>query len=61
MKCFMKKEKVLPIPPTYAKLLAALYTGRNEKIANNVTIAQINRSPFMLLNSVCNLILFINF
>jgi len=53
IKCLTKNENVLVFPPEYAKLLAALYTGRNEKIANKATIAHIKRSPFMLLNSVC--------
>jgi len=53
IKCFTKYENVLPDPPVYAKLLAAEYTGKNENTANNVDIAQINRSPFMFLKNVC--------
>lgn len=57
----MKNEKVLPELPVYAKLLEELYTGRNEKIANNATMAQINRSPFMFLKTLFTPFYFINF
>lgn len=48
IKCFTKKENVL-LEPT-ARLLAALYTGKKENIANNVAMAHIARSPFICLN-----------
>ena len=51
MKCLTKYEKVFPEPPVYAKLLAAEYTGKKEKIANNVAIAHIKRSPFIFLKT----------
>ena len=47
-----KYPNVLPEPPIYAKLLAALYTGKKEIVAKSIIIAQIRRSPLNELNTV---------
>ena len=49
IKCLNKKLKVFPDAETYARLLAALYTGKKENIARRATIAQIIRSPLIFV------------
>ena len=53
-KCLNKKLKVFPDAEIYARLLAALYTGKNEKPASNIKTAQSVLSP-----SIFSKILFI--